>query len=221
MDERYESLKFVFSVEGETEEWYLDWLQTAINSDKAANYHVRIKADVEKNPMKYAKNLNAMTTPYVTHLCDVEGQTAGDIKGFETTLANLKEARTQKGIAYKLGYSNLSFELWMILHKRDCTRCFNCKNEYLNLINACYSKDFISLSKYKEETAFKRCLSRLSLNDVRSAINRAERIILEKSSLNIKPRYHKGYSYYPENPALSIHEAIKLILKECGLLYVK
>lgn len=116
MAERYESLKFVFSVEGETEEWYLEWFQNAINSDNAANYHVKIEVNVEKNPMKLVKKLNAMTTHYVTHLCDVEGQMAGDLKGFETTLANLKEARTQKNIAYKLGYSNLSFELWMILH---------------------------------------------------------------------------------------------------------
>ena len=30
MAERYESLKFVFSVEGETEAWYLEWLQKAM-----------------------------------------------------------------------------------------------------------------------------------------------------------------------------------------------
>lgn len=218
MAERYESLKFVFSVEGETEEWYLEWFQNAINSDNAANYHVKIDVNVEKNPMKLVKKLNAMTTHYVTHLCDVEGQMAGDLKGFETTLANLKEARTQKSIAYKLGYSNLSFELWMILHKRDCNSCFNCKSEYLDLINTCYAEDFISLSKYKEEASFKRCLSKLSLNDVRSAIKRAERIMLDRRNSNIKLRYYKGYSYYPENPALSIQETIKMILKECGLL---
>ena len=30
---RKETKKYYFSVEGETEKWYLDWLQKTINSD--------------------------------------------------------------------------------------------------------------------------------------------------------------------------------------------
>ncbi len=220
MTERFESLKFAFSVEGETEKWYLEWLQKVINSSHDAKYHVVFKTKVERNPIKFAKSLNAKTTPSITHLCDVEGPMIGDSRGFETTLANLKEARTQKGIDYRLGYSNLSFELWMILHKRDCSGCINSKNEYLNLINSSYSGNFSSLSDYKEYSGFERCLSKLSLNDVREAVKRAEMIIQTKRNTDIKLKHYKGYSYYPENPSLSIQEAIKRILKECGLLMV-
>jgi hypothetical protein len=31
----------------------------------------------------------------------------------------MKEAKTQKKITYYLGYSNFTFELWMVLHKRN------------------------------------------------------------------------------------------------------
>ena len=29
---------------------------------------------------------------------------------------------------------------------------------------------------------------------------------------------YKGYSYYRDNPALSIHETVKKIMIECGLI---
>lgn len=34
--------KYYFSVEGETEKWYLDWLQDKINNEPATKYKVSI-----------------------------------------------------------------------------------------------------------------------------------------------------------------------------------
>ena len=39
---RKETKKYYFSVEGETEKWYLDWLQKTINSITESKYNVKL-----------------------------------------------------------------------------------------------------------------------------------------------------------------------------------
>ena len=46
--------KYYFSVEGETEKWYLDWLQDLINNSDAS-CKVSFNSKVEKDPVKYVK----------------------------------------------------------------------------------------------------------------------------------------------------------------------
>ncbi len=55
--------QYFFTVEGETEKWYLDWLQEAINADSAAKYTVSIRSKVEKNPLKFAKGISIIAKP--------------------------------------------------------------------------------------------------------------------------------------------------------------
>lgn len=40
---RKENRTYYFSVEGETEKWYLDWLQSAINAEPVAKYREKHK----------------------------------------------------------------------------------------------------------------------------------------------------------------------------------
>lgn len=49
--------KYNFSVEGETEKWYLDWLKEKINNEPAAKYKVVIDCKIQKNPLKRAKSM--------------------------------------------------------------------------------------------------------------------------------------------------------------------
>lgn len=49
--------KYYFSVEGETEKWYLDWLQDLINNSDAS-CKVSFNSKVEKDPVKYVKGLS-------------------------------------------------------------------------------------------------------------------------------------------------------------------
>ena len=49
--------KFYFSVEGETEQWYLKWLQDIINNTDEAEYKVSFDCPVQKNPVKRVKAL--------------------------------------------------------------------------------------------------------------------------------------------------------------------
>lgn len=56
MAKRKPTNKYYFSVEGETEQWYLKWLQDTINNTEKAACKVSIDCPVRKNPLKHAKH---------------------------------------------------------------------------------------------------------------------------------------------------------------------
>ena len=95
---------------------------------------------------------------------------------------------------------------------------FNNRKQYLAPIQQAFGEKFENLDHYKQESAFKRCLEKLSLNDVKDALRRADKI----AEQNVKDRKKLvnlcGYSYYRNNPALSINEVVKKIFTECGVL---
>lgn len=49
---RKQCIQYYFSVEGETEEWYLKWLENQINQCEKAEYKVRFCIKKTKNPKK-------------------------------------------------------------------------------------------------------------------------------------------------------------------------
>lgn len=215
---RKETIKYTFSVEGETEKWYLEWLENAINSSDVSVYNVSFKTTVSRSPSKNIKNYNAISTDRIIHICDVEGSDDTSRRNFILLLDELKKASSSKGIEYRLGYSNMTFELWIILHKQDCNGHHSSKTEYLKFINSAFSQSFRSLPDYKKETNFKRCLERLDLSDVNNALRRAKRIMDALDSDGTPRKEYKGYSYYEENPSLSIHLVVEEILSACKLV---
>ena len=87
----------------------------------------------------------------------------------------------------------------------------------MNPINQSFGEKFENLEQYKHEDNFKRCLKKLSLDEVREAIKRAD-VIMDNNSKDQKTiLQYKGYKYYKENPALTVHEAVRMILTECGI----
>ena len=116
-----------------------------------------------------------------------------------------------------MGYSNYSFDLWIILHKSNTGIKRNHRSDYLSDINRCFNTHFESMARYKEETNFKRLLNSLTLDDVINAISNAEKI-QQRNMRDYNKISHCGYEYYRENPSLSIHEYVKEILKSVGLL---
>lgn len=217
MNKRLETQKYTFTVEGETERWYLNWLKDEINRYDGRSYNVSFDVKVQPCPRKFYKGINAKITPIVTHICDVESNEPEHEKKFKNILLEMNDAKKQKKIGYILGYSNFTFELWMVLHKVNCFGALNHRNQYLDLINKSFGENFNSLDQYKREDNFKHCLDKLSINDVFEAIKRADMITANNvMDEKILIRY-KGYSYYRDNPALSIHHVVKAILKECGI----
>ncbi len=212
------SKKYYFSVEGETEKWYLDWLQERINNDPTAKYKVSIDSKIQKNPLKRAKSLNVLSKTEVTHILDYESNDEIHTTQFITTLDLMKKsARLGKQISYNLGYSNFTFELWIILHKANCKTLFSHRRDYLQPLNNAFGESFENLDQYKHEANFKRVLGKISLSDVKAAVDRAKDIMRENDENGLVLQRYKGYQYYKESPSISVWESIEIILKDCGI----
>ena len=123
-----------------------------------------------------------------------------------------------KQIIYKSGYSNFTFDLWIILHLTDCNSAYAHRKQYIQMINKVYHENFQDMDEYKKEDNFKRCLKKLQLSNVIDAIGRARNIMEKNRERGYILHQYKGYQYYKENPSLSAWEAIEKILSECKLL---
>jgi len=210
---RKETNKYFLSVEGETEKWYFDWLQRMINAETTARYTVKFDCPVQKNPLKRAKGLPILGKTEITHIMDRESEDVAHTRQFETTLNRMRDAEgLGKRIKYRLGYTNFTFELWIILHKTECSGHLTHRRQYLSLINSAFSEQFENLDQYKHETNFKRILSKLSLDDVRNATSRAKAITQANYEKGFVLHQHKRYSYYKENPSLSIWEFVESVM---------
>jgi hypothetical protein len=217
---RKDTKQYFYTVEGETEKWYLDWLEGEINANPESGIKVSIKSKVEKNPLKYAKSLPIISKVEVTHLFDYESHEPVHIKQFLATLDLLKEANSINGkqIKYRLGYSNLTFEIWMALHKNNFNVYSEHRSHYLRHINSAFDERFTELSTYKEEGNFKRMLRKLTLDDVKAAVIRANSIMQRNTEDGLQELQHRGFKYFRDNPSMTIHESVEKILKECGLI---
>ena len=175
--------KYYFSVEGETEKWYFDWLQEKINSEPAAKHKVSIDSKIQ-NPIKRAKSINVLTKTEIIHVFDYESNDEAHTVQFMKTLDSLKgTSKLGKQIKYQPGYSNFTFELWMVLHKAECNAPLVHRRQYLDPINKAYDENFENLDQYKHEANFKRVLGKISLPDVIAAINRSK-VIMQKNMEN-------------------------------------
>ena len=211
--------KYYFTVEGETEQWYLKWLQDRINESSDAAYKVSFDCQVQKNPLKRAKSLVVTGKTEVWHLSDYESDDPIHMKQFTETMDNMKAAKSVgKQITYKFGYTNLTFDLWIILHRVDCNATTTHRKNYITPLNRAYDEHFEDMKEYKHEDNFKRCLGKLTLANVIDAVNRAERIMTRNKENGYVLQQYKGYKYYKENPSMAIHEIVGKILKDCELI---
>lgn len=123
-------------------------------------------------------------------------------------------------IRYNLSYCNFSFELWMILHKKYLVSPLSDRSQYLSYINQVFDERFQSLKEYKQKNNFTRILTKIQLEDVITAINHAEKIMLENKK-RYRIKQYKGFKYYDENPSLNIWEIVNEIISQCGLNNVR
>ncbi|MFA0815161.1 MAG: RloB domain-containing protein [Anaerofustis sp.] len=220
MSKMKETNKYYFSVEGETELWYLEWLEKQINGLEDSKYKVSFNVKIQNSPLKRTKAFITTSDKIVIyHVCDVESQEECHVKKFQKVLTEMKDShKIKSAITYKLAYSNYSFELWMVLHKNTCNGALSHRKSYLDCINSAFNVKYQFLHDYKKESNFKNILAKIQITDVYEAINRAK-TIEENNQKNEKLLIeHKGYYYYAENPSLSINQVIEKILNDCSLI---
>ena len=180
-----ESRQFNISVEGiNCEKMYFEYLAKLINSSGRNTYN--LKVDPRKmSPMEYAKR-NAhkpmekrkgnKRIPYI-HVQDIEDY----YDEFQRTkfygmIDEMRTAEGEFGIIYELGYSNYTFELWMLLHVADMSHAVLNRKAYLAPINRWFHRDFADLDEFKREAAFREILDEfVTLDSIKQAIRRAER----------------------------------------------
>lgn len=80
------SSQYFFSVEGETEYWYLKWLQDKINNCEKSKKKVSFNCSIQKDPIKYAKKVTILGKTVVYHLSDYESNEPVHVKQFMTTM---------------------------------------------------------------------------------------------------------------------------------------
>ena len=110
MAKRKPTNKYYFSVEGETEQWYLKWLQDTINNTEKAACKVSIDCPVRKNPLKHAKSLTVTRKIEIYHFFDYESDEPLHVKGFQEALDNMKKAEKigkQIGVQVRLQEENV------------------------------------------------------------------------------------------------------------------
>lgn len=219
MSKKKATKKYYFSVEGETEQWYLKWLQDTINNTEQAVYRVSIDCPVRKDPVKHAKCLNVTQKVEVYHFFDYESDEQTHVNAFMSAMDNMKKAeKIGKQITYKSGYSNFIFDLWIVLHMADSNASYAHRKQYLVPINRAFGEKFASMEEYKEEENFKHCLKQMDISNVIAAIERAKKIMQSNQDNGYTLHQYKGYHFYKENPSLESWKAIEKILKDCGLI---
>lgn len=217
MTNRKQNLKIYFSVEGETEQWYLTWLQQQINGQENSKFNVKFDIKVQKDPVKRVKSVSFFGKATFIHFFDFESQESKHVKQVQNTLGRMKECQSLKRVSYKMAYSNFAFELWVLLHKCCLLQSLTHRDQYLNEINRVFGEKFENLQQYKHEKEFKRILQKLNFEDVLLAIENAKKI--ENQNIQYHQRRgYKGYYYFGENPSLSVGQIIEEILCKCGLV---
>ena len=220
-----ESRKINISVEGiNCEKMYFKYLAILINTSNKNVYNLKI--DPKKmNPMEYAKR-NAFKhadqrrgnrkIPYI-HIQDIEDYYDDyQRKKFHELIDSMRMAEKQLGITSEPGYSNYTFELWMLLHVADMKHVVQDRHSYLAPINRRFHRNYKDIDEFKNHNEFQKILNEfVTLDSISLAINRAEKIVAGNSSSRKIRETYKGFSYYRDNPDLSVHKIVRMILDIC------
>lgn len=219
------AVKFFISREGETEQWYFEWLQKAINGDARVKNKIEFKF---KNvmPSSFSKsNANTFTKEMLNGSCfcriqDIEDYGNDRLQKFEALLKSNKEAKKMfPKFNFSIGYSNYTFEVWIIAHRANVRAEADRKN-YYKQINSAYGKSFLDNDDYKHERNFKSLLDMLTLDDViNSAIPRCEQM-RRSNVVNFSHVKRSAYNfdYFLNNPDTSLHEFVKQVLLTAGII---
>ncbi len=108
-------------------------------------------------------------------------------------------------------YSNINFDLWLILHKENFNRPVTSNHAYQSAVRRIYglAKD----DNIKKKGAIKKILDQISLDNVKTAILRADEI---KNSKLKSDMVITGQTEHYGNPDFSINYFLRQVLTESG-----
>lgn len=183
---RKESRQFNISVEGiNCEKMYFDHVAELINTSNENKYNAKITCK-KTSPGQFAKRIayrpvekkRNKKIPYF-HVQDIEDYyNLTQQKMFYQLIDEIKQTEKEYGITYQLGYTNFTFELWLLLHVTDMKAPVTDRFSYLRPINRYFHRNYQSLDEYKNERQFLGILTEfIELDNIRAAVKRADAII--------------------------------------------
>lgn len=206
--------QYRFIVEGDTEKWYLEHLQSLISCSDSQN---KVKFSITVDSTRYESIIKSCPATVQTDYFvfrDVESQADDDIRTFETSLKKISKAnKIRPGIRLILGYSNLFFEVWLLLHFTCFRKPENHACSYLKDLNRFFGLNCESIRAFKTDTVFHQALSRIGLKEIQVACKNAR----ELDAWNVRSNCASKVSsikYFKYNPSTSVHLIILKILKD-------
>lgn len=226
---RKESRKFYLSVEGiNCEKLYFQHLQKLINSSPESAYNVSFDIKPQISPMSMYKRISHKPVdkvgnrpiPYI-HIQDLEDYNNTTLrKKFEQSIDEMINVKKDSEVPYILGYSNFTFELWILLHVADMKGPVTDRYSYLSYINKCFNRNFKTLDMYKSEDEFQKILLEfVTLDSIRQALNRAESISEMHACNKDKMINYRGFRFYKDNPDTAVGQVVRMIFDVCKIAY--
>jgi len=123
----------------------------------------------------------------------------------------LKPSKGKKGRHIHHAYSNVNFDLWLIFHKKSYNRRVSKNDQYIPEVRKTFGLK--STANIKKAKVIEEILSQITLEDVKDAISRADKVKRRKNKYDGKKI---GSSIVYPNPDFSIHEFLKVVLKDSG-----
>lgn len=209
----------IITCEGETEVLYFQRLKELVDIEPACLMKLGCKITVSKEPCSKAKLQTTLSTTKWYHILDKEGSSNADMVTFENNLKNFRKVKAiRQNVKLYLGYSNVSFELWLIMHKSDERPHAYSSQDYLSKLKKLYNLPNIkNLEEFKKESNFKKVLQQITLDDIRRAIKNGKALEAENEAYGFQPRKIHGFEYYEENPSTNMHRILEDILKDVGI----
>ncbi len=123
----------------------------------------------------------------------------------------LRPSKRKEGRHIFHAYSSVNFDLWLILHKEDYNKSVTRNDAYIIDVRRVFQLK--STDDIKNVEIIKRILGQITLEDVKSAIRRAETIRKGKAKADSTKI---GNTIIYSNPDFSVHEFIKSVLEDSG-----
>ncbi len=193
--------------DGQQEEMYLKHIAFLLKkpTERVVTFNT-IQGSIERLKKNYTEYDNAA-------LFDYDFNDAEFKKKITTCEQLQKENQKHRGKNVYHAYSNVNFDLWLILHKVDFNRPVTSNDAYLTVVRKIYGLG--NEADIKEKAIIERILMQITLDDIRNAIRRAEQIRAKKLKSDC---FMLGSIECYRNPDFSLHEFLKIVLLDCGEL---
>lgn len=208
--------------EGNFEKLYLRRIKELINEQNDAKYNINFDFSKHQKPGGKAVDWLAQSASTITKNPMGGSFPPVVVADVDFRPERLHRAFEEHGKKVTIAYTNVCFELWILLHQQD-----SCIPH--NLIKASgydesMTGSFLGGKPYdKSEGQYKGIVKNINLSDVWKAIERADQIVTQNAD-NQKPvlcTYANDTKVYDSNPDLNIHIFLRNVLIEAGLATIQ